>query len=599
MSANNILFEDNFDDGDANGWQVTSGTWQIQNQKYGTKIGIQFTLAETQIGDYLWTNYEFEVDLTVIAGEDRNLFFRSNPERSIYGDRTWNWPTGYGLHITSGTTHLVKFLPTSSLYVASASFSFPTGTTHKMKMSALDRRIRIYGDNNLLIDYTDSSSDAFLSGRIALAASTGTAFPTEVWYDNVVVTQINAATPSPTPTPTTPSPTPSPTPSSTPTSTATPIPTAIPTPNPYPSLNVLDLKQYDIRWKDLIYDTATSWTSYPTIERWGCALTSASMILNYYGHNILPGTLNTWLKNQPDGYLSNGLINWIAITRYSKLFSSRTLPALEFKRLGNDSNILINELIHARPAILEVPNHFIVAKSQTPTSFGINDPAYSNRPTLLSYSDTFKSIRSFTPSRTDLSYILLTIDQIFSLTVLDPNGNVINANTYIDDPLIDDLNASNTSGNPIKVFEFAKPSKGEYTVEVQGNGNYTLTSYLYDKNGNLNKNVVNEDIENGEKDIFNATIGKKNIFEIKIDLTKIYDDLNSLHKRKLVNNFAYKQIKFSLNTVKSLIKLHRYDLVKKVLLLTKEQIQIFHPWAIKTEARDILIEDIDNLLKSF
>lgn len=422
--------------------------------------------------------------------------------------------------------------------------------------------------------------------------------PTSTPTPTPTPTAVPTSTPSPTPIPTsTPTPMPSLTPSPTPTPTTTP--TASPTPSPYPSLNVLDLKQYDYCWKDQIYDSANNWSTSPTIERWGCALTSASMILNYYGHRILPDALNSWLKNQPDGYLSNGLINWLAISRYSKIFSSRIIPALEYKRLGNDSNLLINELTNARPAILEVPGHFIVAKSQTDDSFGINDPGYANRPTLLSYSNTFKSMRGFTPSHTDLSYILLTIDPAFSLTVLDAEGNAIETNTFIDDPLIDDLDTSNTSGTPIKVFEMSKPNWGNYTITVSGEGNYSLNSYLYDKNGKVVKTSTGGELQPGDQNTFSVLMGRKNIFEIKIDLKKIFDDLNDLHKRKLINNFAYRQIKFSLNTVKSLIRLHKYDLVKKALLLTKEQIQIFSPWAIKIEARNLLIEDINNLLTSF
>lgn len=208
-------------------------------------------------------------------------------------------------------------------------------------------------------------------------------------------------------------------------------------------------------------------------------------------------------------------------------------------------------------------------------------------------------MRAFTPSYTDLSYILLTIDPGFNLTVLDPSGSIVDGKTYIDDPLVDDINNTATSGTPIKVFELPKPKWGTYVIEITGNGAYTLNSYLYDKNGRVTKATVGNDLGPDEENTFNIIIGSKNSVAIRLDLKKISNDLSSLHRQKQINNFAYQSVKFSLNTVKNLIKMRRYDLVRKILNLTKEQIRIFTPWAIKTGARDILIEDINVLISSF
>ncbi len=204
-SAN--LFQDNFEDGNDDDWEIINGVWQVDNGQYKTRIETPFTLAETQAGNYSWTDYEFEVDLSVIAGRDRNLFFRVNKERSIYGDgvHEWNWPTGYGIHITSIRVNLLKFLPAGASRVAYTNFSFPPGDLHKIKIIAEERNIKVYCDANLLIDFTDSSENPFLNGRIALAGSTGTIYPAEIWYDNVIVRDLEigpTATPTPTPTPT-------------------------------------------------------------------------------------------------------------------------------------------------------------------------------------------------------------------------------------------------------------------------------------------------------------------------------------------------------------------------------------------------------------
>ena len=603
--ASNILFQDNFNDGNVNDWTVprngcTPSAWSLRNvgspdipdYQYGIIINnncVTETIPST-LSIPLGMLYSFEVDMAVPDNtSDRNFVFKYNDQN--------NW---YDIHIYGQNINIQKVVGgsdrTSTLINSSDTYTFQVGQTYHFKVDVLLTTINLYINGNLIISTTDPGP--YLPNFSAGLQASGGGDPTsEVWFDNVVITQIDAPTPTPTSTPT-PTPIPVPTPTPTPPPTPSPTPTTAPTPYPYPSLNVIDLKQYDVLWKNVIYDTAENWTSHPSIERWGCALTSASMILNYYGYNILPDALNTWLKNQPDGYLSNGLVNWIAITRYSKIFSSSGKPALEYKRLGNDSNILINELAHSRPAILEVPNHFIVAKSQTESSFGINDPAYSNKPTLLSYSNTFKSLRNFTPSYTDLSYVLLTIDPSFELNVFDDKGKPIEENTYTEDPLIDDVNGSEKS-NPIKVFEYAKPTKGKYSVEIEGNGYYTLISYLYDKKGNLNKTIVEDSVENDQKDVFTVTVGKKNIFEKEISLDQIFDDLKNLHKRKLINNHAYKNIKFNLNMVERFLKMNRFDIAKRFLELTKKEIKMFTPWAVKPEASATLLSDIENLLKSF
>ncbi|HUS52223.1 MAG TPA: hypothetical protein VMX77_02025, partial [Candidatus Bathyarchaeia archaeon] len=88
-----ILLQDDFNDGNDDGWNIIRGNWEVVDGQYGTTVENSFSLAETQAGDYSWSDYEFEVDLTVITGVDKNIFFRSNEERSIYGDgvHEWNW----------------------------------------------------------------------------------------------------------------------------------------------------------------------------------------------------------------------------------------------------------------------------------------------------------------------------------------------------------------------------------------------------------------------------------------------------------------------------------------------------------------------------
>ncbi len=200
-----ILLQDDFESGNLDQWTVINGSWSIKSvmgsNRYGTKIEPKFTIAETQSGDFSWTDYQFEVEMTSISGEDKNLFFRSIESRSIYDDgggHIYNWPQGYGLHMSYEVIRLYKFLPGGFSSLASKNLPFPPGTTHLFKIILMGNNIKVYANENLLINYTDIENPV-LQGRIALAASTGASAPTEVYYDNVLVTSIE---PSPTPTPT-------------------------------------------------------------------------------------------------------------------------------------------------------------------------------------------------------------------------------------------------------------------------------------------------------------------------------------------------------------------------------------------------------------
>lgn len=309
--------------------------------------------------------------------------------------------------------------------------------------------------------------------RIGLRAGTGGSTTTEVWFDNVVVTQLPDTTSAPANTPT---PTPTPTPTNTPTPTPSGVPTGSPTPT-LPSLNVPDLKQYTGGWENIIYDHTLK-----TIKEWGCALTSASMILQYHGHNIFPDGLNDWLKLQLDGYIRNSLINWLAVSRYTFLNKSVSSPALEYKRLNPTDTNLINELENNRPAILKVPGHFIVAKSQTSDSFGINDPGYSDRFTLDSYSNTFSALNTYLPTNTNLSYLLLVLNYDNNLKVYDPSGNEIVGFTFTEEFL---------SGETLKIFQYPTPTIGKYRVEITGTDTpFKLESYFYNQDGNLIDNQI-------------------------------------------------------------------------------------------------------------
>lgn len=263
-----------------------------------------------------------------------------------------------------------------------------------------------------------------------------------------------------------------------------------------PDLPVPLLKQNDPLWGSQEYDTAHLWSPLsPSIAAWGCALTSAAMVFQFHGitklpdgTNLDPGTLNTWLKTQPDGYIRHGFVNWLALSRLSRLaktINGVSFDALEYRRVnGSDAAQLTTDLQNNRPDILEEPGHFVVGKGVSGATFTINDPFY-NRSDLNPYSNTFLSLGRYLPSNTDLSYILLVADQNTHISLSDSSGSPL-GESFIQQPLTNDMTISSSNSAPLAFLYFPSPSSGNYTatISAQNSQFYTLNSYAYDRDGN-------------------------------------------------------------------------------------------------------------------
>ena len=64
--ASSILFQDDFNDGNSNGWDVIGDSgWSVQNNEYGILLnpGLSNTVPDDSLWNYNWTNISFDVDL--------------------------------------------------------------------------------------------------------------------------------------------------------------------------------------------------------------------------------------------------------------------------------------------------------------------------------------------------------------------------------------------------------------------------------------------------------------------------------------------------------------------------------------------------------
>lgn len=251
------------------------------------------------------------------------------------------------------------------------------------------------------------------------------------------------------------------------------------------------IKQIDTRWSTQEYDHAHLWTKNPTIGRWGCALSSSVMILRYYGIKTLPdgqelnpSTMNAWLLSQVDGYIDGGLLNWIAITRLTKIMNQKNQTTkLEYAAHTGDISFAQNEIELSKPVILGISGHFLVGTgvSSDKTVTYINDPYYSYTE-FGQYQKKLLSVRTFTPSHTDLSYFLATHANDVSVDLKDDTGKKIELLQEESEYITDAFDEVETTPARVQTV-LAKPSDGLYTLEVSRTvpGPYNITLYTYDK----------------------------------------------------------------------------------------------------------------------
>jgi len=454
VHAKQVIFHDDFSNG-LEKWSFVRGgeaLWSIENGAAKAFVDRGNTITEiTPKNEYWgknWCNLDINFDFYPSFGVDRNLSFR-------FKDLN-NW---YEIHFVSTFFEVVKIKNGMVNWSKRTNYVLENNRSYKVRILLNNEIIRLYLNEQKIYEEIDVSFSSIDCGKISLKAGTGASFPTQVFFDNVVVYDLDA-----------------------------------------PDIKEAPLvKQNDPAWAQTEYDSAKQWSVNPSISRWGCALTSSVMILKAHGINSLPSaenldpaSLNEWLKKQPDGYFPNGLINWLAIGRLTKQLSSvLNTPTLEYKRINYSNNWLqdvLNQIDHQKPVILELPGHFLVADNYTTdkSDLLIKDPFYSYT-NFSQHQKMPQSIRVFTPSQTDLSYIIVAVDEKVDLKIEDVDiaTHSAQASEYL--TTLDENPEQNEQSKKIKIISLEKPALGNYQISLtQPNfSQINLTIFTYDQNGEV------------------------------------------------------------------------------------------------------------------
>lgn len=459
-----IVFSEDFS-GDLSKWYSyrNGSMWSIVDGKVEAYVPNRSSLTELIPKDEYWNsdwkNYLLEYDMTPLQGVDRNtLFGFQDPS---------NW---YEVHFVEWALNVAKVVTGTVPFSGDAPYHLVNGQTYRVAIKFNEGQITISVNGQQIFDQLDHTfADDY--GRIGLKAGTGAVYPTRVQFDNVVVRWLDG-----------------------PAGGGEPVSADIKLAVPY-------FSQLDDQWRTDEYDTARNWSSSPTIGRWGCLTTSMAMIMNYHGLTHLPdgqlltpASLNNWLKSQVDGYVGEGAFNWIAASRLSRLISERYgTPKLEYlAHQGAELTTAIQEIMAGKPSVLQIEGHFLVAtglQKNAPEAavadIYINDPAYDYQK-LSQHQQPLLSTRTLQPSHTDLSYLLLTHSPNLQVKVTDAQGLLIPGWQTINDQLSDQLDGSGEVQPPLVIEQLAKPSDGDYYIQVwqPDFGSFELGILAYDRQAN-------------------------------------------------------------------------------------------------------------------
>ena len=543
-------------------WIVDNGILKIVINQYSCGINL---IPQSEEWSGMGKNYTFELETKFISGTDHNIVY-------------WlSGNSGQELHFQTPGDFILS-LPPGAITNYSKAKAYVFNQTYRISITLNKKSLIVKIDDEVVRDVT--LAEELPAGKIALRAGAGSNPHSETLFDNVVVRSLDE-TPTPTPTPV--------------------------------NLNVPSLKQTSSPWGEQIYDYAKKWAKSTSISYWGCALTSGAMILNYYGINLLPngnllnpGTLNSWLNSQQDGYIGQGWVNWLAISRLSKIAKTvngiTSYDSLEYTRKNtSDINILKEDINNLNPDILEEPGHFIVAKGINGDTFNINDPYY-NRDTLNDgYSNSFLSLGSFVPSSTDLSYIMVVTQPNVTISVIDESGNN-SGYSFDQQAMINDINPSEAN-SPIKIFYLNKPTNQSYELDLSSPTNKLteFTIYLYDQNGSV-KLVEEKAVLGISLDKFEINFNKNKLssstVQRKISIDDLIEDIIQLKNLKLIHSqFALGLENFAGEIKKDITKINKKIALMK--LKTLERIIKLSPNILLTkDAKLILQSDISYLLKT-
>src|SRR5688572_8480426 len=183
------LFSDNFDDGNANGWSKSGGSWSVVTD--GSPAYRQTSTgsdAKAQAGTTTWTDYAAQARV-------RPLAFNGSGRYAAVLARAQNMTNFYFLGLpNAGSVILGKRVGGGPTTLASAPLAVTIGTWYTLRLEAFGTNLRGFVNGVQVVSASDSS---LASGRVGFSTYFASAS-----FDDLVVSTDGSPNPTTTATPT-------------------------------------------------------------------------------------------------------------------------------------------------------------------------------------------------------------------------------------------------------------------------------------------------------------------------------------------------------------------------------------------------------------
>lgn len=401
------------------------------------------------------------------------------------------------------------------------------------------------------------------------------------------------------------------------------------------TLDVPHFSQLDPSWANDEYDFAANWINDLPIQdrnigKFGCAMTSAAMVLNYHGYDHTSGywstnpqNINNYLRAETlpppplppnvKGFDKDGGVIWSSFTDFAKEASSAGAakigsPKLEFDWPDFSFDTIRQDIENGQPVIIEIvmnennPEianddnlHFVVAKGITDDNqVLIEDPLDLTETTQTLQEKypgkKYQSLRRFIKSNTDLSYVWfylysqninMLVEHQGKFTGLDKNGNLQNqiANAkFIEEGVIaDDQNQNSGAGDGWgpDIYLEPKPDQGNYLIHLFGDPGQTFDGqiFVYKKDGASQQIDLSGQLNPNGQSIHLVNIdpnpdGSQTLAK-EISFPGLISLINELYNKGKIKNLRIKNLLIKLTEISEKFY-HRHFLKPSKKILTAE-----------------------------
>lgn len=214
------LFSDDFNDGNANGWTTSGGSWSVSSGTYN-QSGMSAD-AKAQSGSTSWTG-------TSVQARVRPNGFGSNSSRAVgVVARAQSMSNFYSLVLTPSAVQIRR----GGTTLASTAMTISAGTFYVLRLETFGTSLRGFVNNTIAVTATDGT---LAGGRVGFVSTFASGS-----FDDIVVTDIAGPGPTISDVPQSPSRSPSVPPSPSRSPSIPPSPSASPSSNPNPQPNRAD-----------------------------------------------------------------------------------------------------------------------------------------------------------------------------------------------------------------------------------------------------------------------------------------------------------------------------------------------------------------------